>query len=107
MDGKYRVCPICGQKQPLEMYLPISNSCEFGINGLSVICVNCIGIHVSKEDLHSVDKMCQYLDLPFDANRWIEMSKDYPKLGPLILDYCYEMRNGEYQESDWQQVNAM
>ena len=51
--------------------------------------------------------MCQYLDLPFDANRWVEMEKDYEKLGPLLIDYCYEMRNGEYQDSDWQQVNSL
>ena len=107
MDGKYRVCPVCGEKQPLELYLPTSNSCPYSINGASVICVVCMGQHIDRYKLETIDKMCQYLDLPFDANRWTEMEKDYEKLGPLLIDYCYEMRNGEYQDSDWQQVNSL
>ena len=35
------------------------------------------------------------------------MEKDYEKLGPLLLDYCFALRNGEYQDSDWQQVNSL
>ena len=105
MDGKYRVCPVCGEKQPIELYLPTSNACPYSINGLSVMCVMCMVKHVDRYKLETIDKLCQYLDLPFDANRWIDMEKDYEKLGPLLLDYCYEMRSGEYQDSDWKQVN--
>lgn len=107
MDGKYRVCPVCGEKQPLELYLPTSNSCPYSINGAAIMCVMCMGQHIDRYKLETVDKMCQYLDLPFDANRWAEMEKDYEKLGPLLIDYCYEMRNGEYQDSNWQQVNSL
>ena len=107
MDGKYRVCPICGEKQPLELFLPTSNSCVYSINGLSVICIECMAKHIDRYRLETIDKMCQYLDLPFDTNKWIEMEQKYEKLGPLLIDYCYEMRTGEYQESDWQQVNAV
>lgn len=107
MEGKYRTCPICGEKQLLDLYLPVSNSCNFGINGLSSICVMCIGKHVDKNRLETVDKMCQFLDLPFDPNKWIQMTEKYEKLGPLIIDYCYEMRSGQYQDSDWRQVNSM
>ena len=105
MDGKYRVCPVCGHQQPLELYLSTSNSCPYSINGLSVICIVCMSKHVDRHKLETIDKLCQYLDLPFDANKWIEMEKNYEKMGPLLLDYCYEMRSGEYQDSDWQQVN--
>ena len=105
MDGKYRVCPVCGLKQPLDLYLSTSNSCPYSINGLSVICIVCMSKHVDRHKLETIDKLCQYLDLPFDANKWIEMEKNYEKMGPLLLDYCYEMRSGEYQDSDWQQVN--
>jgi hypothetical protein len=66
-----------------------------------------MGQHIDRYKLETVDKMCQYLDLPFDANKWVEMEKDYEKLGPLLLDYCFAMRNGEYQDSDWQQVNSL
>jgi hypothetical protein len=51
--------------------------------------------------------MCQFLNIPFDPNEWIEMEEEYEKLGPLLLDYCYKMIRGEYQDSDWSNVNAM
>jgi hypothetical protein len=35
------------------------------------------------------------------------MEGEYEKLGPLLLDYCYKMIRGEYQDSDWSNVNAM
>lgn len=105
MNGKYRVCPICGKSQELDYYLPTSNNSKFSINGKSVICIECIAKTIDRKDLTTIDKMCQFLDLPFDPNKWIEMESKYEKLGPLLLDYCFEMTKGEYQESDWQSVN--
>jgi uncharacterized coiled-coil protein SlyX len=51
--------------------------------------------------------MCQFLDLPFDADRWLEMEKQYEKLGPLLIDYCQEMTNGKYVDNDWFEYNKM
>ena len=107
MEGKYRTCPICHKSQELDYFLPTSNSSKYSINGKSVICIECIAKNIDRKDLQTIDKMCQFLDLPFDPNRWIEMEKEYDKLGPLLLDYCFEMSKGEYQESDWSSVNKM
>ena len=51
--------------------------------------------------------MCQFLDLPFDANKWIEMENKYENLGPLLIDYCQEMTNGKYEDNDWYKYNQM
>lgn len=107
MENGYRVCPECGKNQKLELYLPTSNSSKYGLNGTSYICVECIAQKIDRNDLGSIDKMCQFLDLPYDANRWIEMNKSYEKLGPLLIDYCQEMRNGKYVDNDWFQYNKM
>ncbi len=107
MENGYRVCPECGKNQKLELYLPTSNSSKYGLNGTSYICVECIAQKIDRNDLGSIDKMCQFLDLPYDANRWIEMNKSYEKLGPLLIDYCQEMRNGKYADNDWFQYNKM
>jgi len=107
MENGYRVCPECGKNQKLELYLPTSNSSKYGLNGTSYICVECIAQKIDRNDLSSIDKMCQFLDLPYDANRWIEMNKSYEKLGPLLIDYCQEMRNGKYADNDWFQYNKM
>jgi len=69
MENGYRVCPECGKNQKLELYLPTSNSSKYGLNGTSYICVECIAQKIDRNDLSSIDKMCQFLDLPYDANR--------------------------------------
>lgn len=35
------------------------------------------------------------------------MEKKYEKLGPLLIDYCQEMRNDKYADNDWFQYNKM
>lgn len=107
MDNKYRTCPVCGNKQELDYYLPTSNSTPYSINGKSVICIECMAQHINRKKLETIDKMCQFLDIPFEPNIWIEMEGEYEKLGPLLLDYCYKMIRGEYQDSDWSTVNAL
>jgi hypothetical protein len=107
MNEQYKICPECGKKQKLEMYLPTSNSSVYSIKGMSYICIECIADKIDRKDLGSIDKMCQFLDLPFDANKWIEMNGKYEKLGPLLIDYCQEMTNGKYVDNDWFKYNKI
>lgn len=69
MEGKYRLCPFCGKKINTELFPPVSNSSKYNINSSSVMCVNCICERISKNNLETIDKMCQFLDIPFDADR--------------------------------------
>lgn len=107
MNEQYRLCPECGKKQTRDMFLPMSNSSQYGIEGTTYICIECIAKRIDRKDLNSIDKMCQFLDLPFDANKWIEMESKYEKLGPLLIDYCQEMTNGKYVDNDWYKYNKM
>lgn len=107
MNEQYRTCPECGKKQKLDMYLPTSNSSVYNIKGMSYICIECIANKIDRKDLGSIDKMCQFLDIPYDANKWIEMEKRYEKLGPLLIDYCQEMMNGKYVDNDWFKYNKI
>lgn len=103
----YRLCPECGKKQNLDLFLPTSNSSLYSNDGLSYICIECIASKIDRKKLETIDKMCQFLDLPFDANKWIEMENNYEKLGPLLIDYCQEMTNGKYVGNDWYKYNQM
>lgn len=102
-----RLCPECGKKQSLELFLPTSNSSLYSNEGTSYICIECIAKKIDRKKLETIDKMCQFLDLPFDANKWIEMESKYEKLGPLLIDYCQEMTNGKYEDNDWYKYNQM
>ena len=70
-----RLCPECGKKQSLELFLPTSNSSLYSNEGTSYICIECIAKKIDRKKLETIDKMCQFLDLPFDANKWIEITK--------------------------------
>ena len=107
MNEQYRTCPECGKQQTRDMFLPVSNSSLYGIDGTSYTCIECIASKINRHDLGSIDKMCQFLDLPFDANKWLEMEKRYEKLGPLLTDYCQEMTNDKYVDSVWFEYNKM
>ncbi len=102
-----RLCPKCGQQKDLELFLPMAASSHYSIDGTSPICIECIAQHIDRKDLTTIDRMCQFLDLPFDADRWIQMESTYEKLGPLLLDYCFEMTKDNYQDSDWSKINAL
>lgn len=107
MNEQYRICPQCGKRQTADMYLPVSNSSVFNYKGASYICIECVAKKIDRHDLNTIDKMCQFLDLPFDANKWLEMDGKYEKLGPLLIDYCQEMSNGKYVDNDWFDYNKM
>lgn len=107
MNEQYRTCPECGKQHTRDMFLPVSNSSFYGIDGTSYTCIECVASKIDRHDLGSIDKMCQFLDLPFDADKWLEMEKQYEKLGPLLIDYCQEMTNGKYIDNDWFEYNKM
>ena len=105
MDEKYRICPFCGKKKEIENYPPVSNLSQYGKNGLSVMCIDCICDRVNKNDLETVDRMCQFLDLPFDADKWVAMARTHEELPHRIMEYCIALTREQYQDSDWSQVN--
>lgn len=107
MEQISRICAECGKRQSLEMYLPTSNSTLYSINGSSCICVDCILKKIDRHNINSIDKLCQFLDLPFDANRWIEMEGKYDDIKSLLIDFCQEMSNGKYADNDWSKYNKM
>jgi len=101
-------CVMCDKSYDDEYFLPCGNAALFSSkNGTAPICISCVAQTIDPKDLHTIDKLCQYLDISFDPNRWIEMEAKYEKLGPLLIDYVQEMRSGQYAECDWSIQNKM
>lgn len=107
MIERYRKCAECGKEHELDYYLPCAASSLYSKDGRTYICMECISKKINREDLGTIDKMCQFLDLPFDANEWIKMNKKYDKLGPLLIDYTTQMTNGKYADANWYQYNKI
>ena len=101
-------CVTCGKTYDDDYYLPYGNMARFTTqDGTAPICLSCVAVDIDRKDLFTIDKLCQYLDVPFNPNRWIEMEVKYEKLGPLLIDYVQEMRSGQYAECDWNAQNKM
>lgn len=66
-----RRCLKCRQEKSEEnfQYTPSS----FFPNHRSLICTNCLEGMVQPDNLGEVDRLCRYLDLPFDLNKWTEL----------------------------------
>ena len=102
-----RVCAECGKKKGVEEFPPVSARSKYEKEGRSYVCADCLADKIERTKLDTVDKMCQFLDLPFDANKWIAMEKKGTSLGALIMEYCEEMNNGVYADNDWYEYNQM
>lgn len=107
MTEKSRICPKCRLSFTEEEFLPMGGNSEYSIKGRSPICVNCIMNSLDIDDLHTVDRLCQFLDIPFDADLWIKMSHQYDDIKLLLNEFIYQCVSGKYSEANWYQVNQM
>ena len=51
MNEQYRTCPECGKQHTRDMFLPVSNSSLYGIDGTSYTCIECIAGKINRKDL--------------------------------------------------------
>lgn len=82
-------CKKCGQYYKQDMYYP-SNSFFFP-DGYCDICKDCLDDYLGDgRDLDKFDKVCQYLDVPFDLNEWMN-----------IVDHNLAGHLSSYMRSNW------
>ena len=68
---KKRKCLKCRQdKNEYEFQYTPS---KFFPGHRSMICTNCLETMIDQSNLDEVDKICRYLDLPFDLNKWTQL----------------------------------
>lgn len=107
MTEKSRICPKCGKSYIEEEFLPMGGNSKFSVKGRSPICVNCMMETIDIEDLNTIDRVCQFLDVPFDANAWVDISHKYDDMKLLLNEFVYQCVSGKYSEEDWYQTNQM
>ena len=67
-EKKTRRCIKCKREQPNEFFQ--STSSKFFPGGKCYICTPCLETMVKQDNLSDVDRLMQWLDLPFDLNKW-------------------------------------
>lgn len=91
-----KVCPCCGKKTTV-MY---SNNPLSG----NTICFSCINKQLDYNNIQHADFFCRTYNLPFDPNKWIEISQEYKeKTFATYAEYMFtkydEEKNNLYYTS--------
>ena len=91
----------CKQEKPIHnfQYTP-SN---FFPAHRSLICTSCLETMVNQDNLGEVDRLCRYLDVPFDLNIWTQLysiHKDH-----TLTAYFNTLLDDHYQALQWSDEN--
>ena len=70
-EVKKRKCMRCKQDKPETDFCYTPSN--FFPNHRSLICTSCLEIMVPQDNLGEVDRLCRYLDVPFDLNQWTRL----------------------------------
>ena len=100
-EVKMRQCLKCRQSKP-EFNFQHTPSIFFP-GHRSYICTSCLETMINQANLGEVDRLCRYLDLPFDLNKWTslyEIHKDH-----TLTAYFNTLLDDHYQSLQWTDEN--
>ena len=97
--------PVCGKckiDKPITEFVPTKS--PFHPKDRSLMCLTCLEKLVDPKDLNQVDKMCQWLDIPFLVNEWTRIW-NAAKERTLHVYVKLLSDNPSYASLDWSTVN--
>lgn len=95
----FQECSKCHQSFGSDGFTPTKN--PFYSSGFLPICNNCL-VELVEQDMENwtwIDKICQYIDVPFIPSRWEELSKTQG--ARAIVPYCKIFQDINYEQIDW------
>ena len=100
-DIKTRRCMKCKQEKPENnfQYTPS----KFFPAHRSLICTSCLELMVPQDNLGEIDRLCRYLDVPFDLNKWTELYKIHKD--HTLTAYFNTLLDDHYQALQWADEN--
>ena len=101
-DGvKMRKCWKCKQEKP-EYNFQYTPS-KFFPGHRSPYCTSCLELIVPQDNMGEIDRLCRWLDIPFDLNKWTQLygiHKDH-----TLTAYFNTLLNDHYQALQWADEN--
>lgn len=98
---KTRKCMKCRQEKP-EYEFQYTPS-KFFPSHRSLFCTSCLETMVPQDNLGEVDRLCRYLDIPFDLDKWSQLytiHKDH-----TLTAYFNTLLDDHYQSLQWADEN--
>lgn len=100
-EVKMRRCLKCKQDKPREAFQYTPSN--FFPGHRSLFCTSCLETMIKQDNLGEVDRLCRWLDLPFDLNKWTEL---YQMHGNRTLSaYFNTLLDDHYEGLKWQDEN--
>ena len=100
-EVKTRQCLKCRQTKPLFNFQPTPSN--FFPGHRSYICTSCLETMIDQANLGEVDRLCRYLDVPFDLDKWTSLyatHKDH-----TLTAYFNTLLDDHYQALQWVDEN--
>ena len=100
-EEKKRKCLKCKQEKPEHNFCRTPS--VFFPGHRSLICTSCLETMVDQSNLGEVDRLCRYLDVPFDLNKWTQLyslHKDH-----TLTAYFNLLLDDHYQALQWTDEN--
>jgi hypothetical protein len=107
MEYTTKCCGICSKPKLLQEFVPAGANTIFQKDTLSTVCYDCVCEMIEFNDLDAVDKLCQFLDIPFLANDWLNLYKSTDNKRKILEDYIKTVRTSEYSNASWKQYTLL
>lgn len=100
IDFSSKICAVCGQ--PKDSFDYLRTKSFMYPTGYVDVCVDCLGERLERSDFdwNVMDKICQYLDIPFEIKRFEELRKTN-SAPELLKAYNTIYFSEEYEGIDW------
>ena len=100
-EVKTRKCLKCRQEKPIYefQYTPS----KFFPAHRSQLCTSCLELMIDQTNMGEVDRLCRWLDVPFDLNKWTQLyaiHKDH-----TLTAYFNTLLDDHYQSLQWTDEN--
>lgn len=107
MEYTTKCCGICSKPKLLQEFVPAGANTIFQKDTLSTVCYDCVCEMIEFNDLDAVNKLCQFLDIPFLANDWLNLYKSTDNKRKILEDYIKTVRNSEYSNVTWKEYTLL
>lgn len=107
MEYTTKCCGICSKPKLLQEFVPAGANTIFQKDTLSTVCYDCVCEMIEFNDLDAIDKLCQFLDIPFLANDWLNLYKSTDNKRKILEDYIKTVRTSEYSNASWKQYTLL
>lgn len=91
----------CRKEKPIFEYQYTPS--KFFPSHRSLICTSCLELLIPPDNLGEVDRLCRYLDLPFDLNKWTSLYEIHKE--HTLTAYFNTLLDDHYQALQWADEN--